>query len=29
VPASRATLLVGVAKVKDVTGGPARLMALI
>ena len=29
VPASGATLVVGVAKVKDATGGPARLMALI
>jgi len=29
VPASGATLVVGVAKVKDATGGPARLIALI
>ena len=29
VPASGATLIVGVAKVKDATGGPARLMALV
>ena len=29
VPAAGATLVVGVAKVKDATGGPARLMALV
>ena len=29
VPASGATLVVGLAKVKDATGGPARLIALI
>jgi kynurenine formamidase len=29
VPASGATLVVGVAKVKDATGGPVRLMALV
>ena len=29
VPAAGATLVVGLAKVKDATGGPARLMALI
>ena len=29
VPAAGATLIVGVAKVKDATGGPARLMALV
>ena len=29
VPASGATLVVGAAKVKDATGGPARLIALI
>jgi kynurenine formamidase len=29
VPASGATLVVGVAKVKDATGGPARLIALV
>jgi kynurenine formamidase len=29
VPASGATLIVGVAKVKDATGGPARLIALV
>jgi kynurenine formamidase len=29
VPPSGATLMVGVAKVKDSTGGPARLIALI
>jgi kynurenine formamidase len=29
VPAKGATLVVGVAKVKDATGGPARLVALI
>jgi kynurenine formamidase len=29
VPASGATLVVGLAKVKDATGGPVRLMALI
>jgi kynurenine formamidase len=29
VPAAGATLVVGVAKVKDATGGPTRLMALI
>jgi kynurenine formamidase len=29
VPPSGATLMVGVAKVKDATGGPARLIALI
>jgi len=29
VPAAGATLVVGVAKVKDATGGPARLTALI
>ena len=28
-PASGATLVVGVAKVKDATGGPARLIALV
>ena len=29
VPASGATLIVGIAKVKDATGGPARLFALV
>ena len=29
VPAAGATLVVGVAKVKDATGGPARLIALV
>ncbi len=29
VPASGATIVVGVAKVKDATGGPARLIALV
>jgi kynurenine formamidase len=29
VPASGATLVVGLAKVKDATGGPARLIALV
>jgi kynurenine formamidase len=29
VPASGATLVVGVAKVKDATGGPTRLLALV
>jgi kynurenine formamidase len=29
VPAAGATLVVGIAKVKDATGGPARLIALI
>ncbi len=29
VPAAGATLMVGVAKVKDATGGPARLIALV
>ena len=29
VPASGATLVVGLAKVKDATGGPVRLMALV
>jgi kynurenine formamidase len=29
VPAAGSTLVVGVAKVKDATGGPARLMALV
>jgi kynurenine formamidase len=29
VPPSGATLVVGVAKVKDSTGGPARLVALV
>jgi kynurenine formamidase len=29
VPPSGATLVVGVAKVKDATGGPARLIALV
>jgi kynurenine formamidase len=29
VPASGATLVVGVAKVKGATGGPARLIALV
>lgn len=29
VPANGATLVVGVAKVKDATGGPARLIALV
>ena len=29
VPAAGATLVVGVAKVKDATGGPARLVALV
>jgi kynurenine formamidase len=29
VPAAGATLVVGLAKVKDATGGPARLMALV
>jgi kynurenine formamidase len=29
VPASGATLVVGLAKVKDATGGPARLLALV
>ena len=29
VPASGATLVVGLAKVKDSTGGPVRLMALV
>jgi kynurenine formamidase len=29
VPASGATLIVGVAKVEDATGGPARLIALV
>ena len=29
VPAAGATLVVGLAKVKDATGGPARLIALV
>jgi kynurenine formamidase len=29
VPAAGATLVVGAAKVKDATGGPARLIALV
>ena len=29
VPASGATIVVGIAKVKDATGGPARLIALV
>jgi kynurenine formamidase len=29
VPASGATLVVGIPKIKDATGGPARLMALV
>jgi kynurenine formamidase len=29
VPAAGATLVVGIAKVKDATGGPARLIALV
>jgi kynurenine formamidase len=29
VPASGATLVVGAAKVKDATGGPVRLLALV
>ncbi len=29
VPARGATLVVGLAKVKDATGGPARLIALV
>jgi kynurenine formamidase len=29
VPATGATLVVGLAKVKDATGGPARLIALV
>ena len=29
VPASGATLVVGAAKVKDATGGPARVFALV
>jgi kynurenine formamidase len=29
VPAAGATLVVGIAKVKDATGGPARLLALV
>jgi kynurenine formamidase len=29
VPASGAVLVVGLAKVKDATGGPARLIALV
>jgi kynurenine formamidase len=29
VPASGATLVVGLAKVKDATGGPVRLIALV
>jgi kynurenine formamidase len=29
VPPAGATLVVGVAKVKDATGGPARLIALV
>ena len=29
VPAAGATLVVGLAKVKDSTGGPVRLMALV
>ena len=29
VPATGATLVVGIAKVKDATGGPARLLALV
>jgi kynurenine formamidase len=29
VPASGATLVTGVAKVKNATGGPARLIALV
>jgi kynurenine formamidase len=29
VPAKGATLVAGVAKVKDATGGPARVMALV
>ena len=29
VPATGATLVVGIPKVKDATGGPSRLMALV
>jgi kynurenine formamidase len=29
VPASGATLVVGLAKIKDATGGAARLLALV